>query len=115
MAMIPRLNREWGLSSASFLPSGENPNYNDLSSLALFSLILFPILSVISLTFVALRTGHNYSVERKLRVDDCKLGRRRSGLKHISKLHVVGFILIAVACATAQSVLDLTGEYLRLS
>jgi len=73
MGIIPRLDREWGLGFVALPPSGENSNYNDTPSLALLSLILFPILSVISLTFVALRTGYNFAMERKLRADDCKL------------------------------------------
>jgi len=75
MAILPRLAEEhdWGLSSMFFPPAGMAANYTDPPSLALLSLVLFPILTAISITFVVLRIVYAYTAVRRLRADDCEL------------------------------------------
>lgn len=72
-------------------PNGTTPDFghNPPQSLALLSLILFPLLTAISLIFVSLRIFYNFTTFRKLRADDW-------------------FILLAALCATAQTIVDLT-------
>lgn len=72
---------EWGLSDMFKPPAGTTVNYNDPPSLALLSLILFPILTAISVGFVVLRIAYNCGAVGRLRADDCRLnpnqGRER--------------------------------------
>jgi hypothetical protein len=54
-------------------PAGKAPNYDNPPSLAPLSFGLFPLLTIISITTVALRIWHNCRIIGRLKIDDCKI------------------------------------------